>query len=534
MADTQFDYIIVGAGSAGCALANRLSANGRHRVLLLEAGPKGHPLSRIPVSFSKLIDNPKANWCYRSEPEEGMKNRPIPVPRGRLLGGSSSINGLVYVRGQRLDYDTWAQLGNRGWSYDDVLPIFKRMEHYEEGSDEYRSQGGPLRVSVAPDRNPLYDALFRAADELGIPRNRDYNGASQEGIVKTQTTISNGRRMSAAYAYLDPIRGRANLAVETGALARRVLLDGSRCVGVEYSVGGQVREARAGREVILSGGAINSPQLLELSGIGRPEVLQAHGIEVRHALKGVGESLRDHIAPRTIFRITKPGIAFNDRARGIGLLGQIARYGISKGGLLNLPSAPVLGFLKTRPELETPDIQIHFVPYHVVLNNGKRELGPDAGITCTVYQCRPESLGSVHVKSADPSAYPAINFNFLDQELDRRTLIDGVRLIRRIVATKAMQEYCGAEVQPGSQVQSDEEILDFIRAKAETAYHPTCTCKMGNDAMAVVDDRLKVHGIERLRVADGSIMPTLISGNTNGPCMMIGEKCADMVLADAA
>jgi choline dehydrogenase len=534
VSSSVFDFIVVGAGSAGCALANRLSANGRYRVLLLEAGPNGHPLSRIPVSFSKLIDNPAANWCYRTEPEAGTNNRPIPVPRGRLLGGSSSINGLVYVRGQRLDYDTWAQRGNRGWSYDDVLPIFKRMEHYEEGGDELRGEGGPVRVSVAPDRNPLYDALFRAGDELGFPRNNDYNGADQEGIVKTQTTISNGRRMSAAYAYLDPIRGRPNLAIETRALARRVLLDGKRAVGVEYSVQGQVREARAGREVILCGGAINSPQLLELSGIGQPQLLQAHGIEVRHELMGVGESLRDHLAPRTIFKITRPGIAYNDRARGFGLLGQILRYGLTKGGLLNLPSAPVLGFLKTRPELATPDIQIHFVPYHVVLRDGKRELGPNAGITCTVNQCRPESLGSVHIKSADPTEHPAINFNFLSAEIDRRTLIDGVRIIRRIIATKAMQVFCGPEVQPGAAVESDDEILEFVRQKAETAYHPTCSCRMGGDPMAVVDDELRVKGLERLRVADGSIMPTLISGNTNGPCMMIGEKCSDLVLAAAA
>ena len=534
MAENQFDYIIVGAGSAGSALANRLTANGRHRVLLLEAGPKGHYLSRVPVSFSKLIDDPAANWCYRSEPEQSMRNRPIPVPRGRLLGGSSSINGLVYVRGQRLDYDAWAQLGNRGWSYEDVLPIFKRMEHYEDGADEWRGQGGPLWVSVAPDQNPMYEALFRAGDELGFPRNNDYNGARQEGIVKTQTTISRGRRMSAAYCYLDPIRHRSNLKIETGALGRRLLLEGKRCVGVEYGVGGEVREARARAEVILCAGAVNSPQLLELSGIGRSEVLQGAGIAVRHELKGVGEGLRDHIAPRTIFRITRPGIAYNDRARGIGLAGQILRYGLTRGGLLNLPSAPVLGFLRTRAELESPDIQIHFVPYHVVLRNGKRELGPDAGITCTLYQLRPESLGSIHIKSAEPSEHPAIRFNFLDAAIDRETLIAGVRVIRRIIATKAMQELCGAEVQPGAEVQSDDEILDFIAEKAETAYHPVGTCKMGGDAMAVVDDQLRVHGLQGLRIADGAIMPTLVSGNTNGPCMMIGEKCADLILAAAA
>ncbi|MCZ6890385.1 MAG: choline dehydrogenase [Gammaproteobacteria bacterium] len=529
--NTDYDFVIVGAGSAGCALANRLTENGRHRVLLLEAGRKGHPLSRIPVSFSRLIDNPVANWRFRSEPEDATNNRVIPVPRGKLLGGSSSINGMVYVRGQRQDYDTWAQLGNRGWSFDDVLPVFKRMEHYEEGADEYRGEGGPLRVSVAPDENPIYDALFRAGDELGFPRNPDYNGATTEGIVKTQTTISNGRRMSAAYAYLDPIRKRKNLTIETGALARKVLLQDKTCTGVEYAMNGRTVEATARREVILCGGAINSPQLLELSGIGQEQVLQALGIDVEHALSGVGENLRDHIAPRMIFNLDTPGLAFNDRARGIGLLGQILRYALTRGGLLNLPSAPVIAFLKTHSDLQTPDIQLHFVPYQVVQSNNKRKLGKDPGITCTVYQCRPESLGSIHIRSTDPAQQPAIRFNFLSTETDRQTLIAGIRVIRRIIATDAMQTICGAEVQPGADAQSDDEILAFIRDKAETAFHPIGTCKMGSDPLAVVDHELRVHGIDRLRVADGSIMPTLISGNTNGPCMMIGETCADLVLA---
>ena len=531
MTRSEYDYVIVGAGSAGCALANRLTESGRQRVLLLEAGRRDHLLSRVPVSFSRLIDNPAANWCYRSEPEDGTAQRVIPVPRGRLLGGSSSINGLVYVRGQARDYDTWAQLGNRGWSFDDVLPVFKRMEHYEEGADDWRAQGGPVRVSVAPDQNPIYTAIFMAGDALGIARNDDYNGESQEGIFKTQTTISKGRRMSAAVAYLDPIRGRDNLTIETGALARRVVIEDKRCVGVEYRARGVVHEVAAAREVILCGGAVNSPQLLELSGIGRTQVLEAQGIDVVHELAGVGENLRDHIAPRVVVRLERPGLAFNDRGRGLGLLGQILRYAVSRDGLLSLPAAPVVAFLKTRPELETPDIQLHFVPYHVVLKNGKRRLGPDPGMTVTLYQCRPESLGSIHIKSRDPTAAPAIRFNFLDAEVDRRTLVDGIRVLRKIIATDAMQAICGAEVQPGGQTESDEEILSFIREQAETAYHPVGTCKMGSDVMAVVDAELRVHGIDNLRVADGSIMPTLVSGNTNAACMMIGEKCADVVLA---
>ena len=532
MTESTYDYIIVGAGSASCVLADRLTANGRHKVLLLEAGPKSHPLSRIPISYGKLIDEPAANWCYHSEPEAGMLNRSIPVPRGRLLGGSSSINGLVFVRGQPLDYDTWAQFGNHGWSFDDLLPIFRRMENYEHGADEWRAQGGPLHVSEAVDENPLYDALFQAGRELGLPDNPDYNGASQEGIVKTQTTIRNGRRMSAAYCYLDKARARSNLVIETSSLASRLLLDGKRCVGLEYTDNGQQKEARAGREIILAAGSINSPQILELSGIGQPELIKNHGIDVQHELKGVGENLRDHISPRLIWKIAKRGIMYNDRARGLGLVWQVLRYAATRRGFLNLPSAPVLGFLKTRPELETPDIQLHFVPFHVILK-GKRELGPDPGMTIALYQLRPESTGSIHIKSTEPTRYPAINFNFLSAELDRETLISGVRKTREVIEAKALDDLRGPELRPGSSVQSDDEILDFVREKAETAYHPVGTCKMGSDEMAVVDDNLRVHGLEGLRIADGSIMPTLVSGNTNGPCIMIGEKASDLVLASA-
>ena len=530
MAAETYDYIIVGAGSAGCVLANRLSENSKNRVLLLEAGAKSHPIARIPISFGKLIDDPRANWCYDSEPDERMANRRIPVPRGKLLGGSSSINGLVYVRGQPLDYDTWAQLGNRGWSFQDVLPIFRRLENYEHGADEWRAQGGPLHISEAVDENPIYDALFAAGEEIGVGRNPDYNGASQEGICKTQTTIRNGRRMSTAYTYLRPAQGRANLVIRTGALAHRLLLEGKRCVGVDYAVNGERREARAGREVILSAGAINSPQLLELSGIGRPDVLQPLGIEIRHELPGVGENLRDHIAPRMVWRVSKRGITYNDRARGLGLVWQVLRYAATRQGFLNLPSAPVLGFVKTRPELESPDIQYHFVPFHVILK-GKRELGPDPGITVTTYQLRPESTGSIHIKANDPTQYPAIRFNFLSEAVDRECLLAGVRIVRRMLESKAMAHLIGPEVQPGIDVQSDDELLSFIGEKAETTYHPTCTCKMGTDPMAVVDDQLNVRGLDGLRIADGSIMPTLVSGNTNAACIMIGEKAADMILA---
>ena len=550
----RYDFIVVGAGSAGGVLANRLTENGRWRVLLLEAGPKSHWLSPMPVSFAKLIDDPAANWCYRSEPDEGSGGRAIPIPRGRLLGGSSAINGLVFVRGQRLDYDTWAQLGNRGWSYDDVLPVFRRMEHFEGGADgEWRARGGPLRVSEVPDESPLYDALFRAGEEVGLPRNPDYNGAAQEGMCKTQATISRGRRMSTAHCYLRPARGRANLEVVSGALARGLLLEGGggaagagsgnhgsagggglRCTGVRYAAAdGREVEARAGREVVLCAGSINSPQLLELSGIGRPEVLREHGIGVAHELPGVGENLIDHMAPRVVCRLKRRGATYNERARGLGLAWQVVRYAATGGGFLSLPSAPVLAFFRSREGLEAPDVQVHFAPYSVKSAH-ERVLLPEPGMTCTTYVLRPESRGSIHVRSGDPAQAPSIRFNFLSDELDRRVLIDSVRWVRRVLAAKAMDDFRDAELKPGPEVESDDEIVGWIRATAETAFHPVGTCKMGRDPMAVVDERLRVHGVAGLRVADGSIMPTLVSGNTNAACIMIGEKASEMILAEAA
>ena len=534
MSDSTYDYVIVGAGSAGCVLANRLSEDPRRRVLLLEAGPPRHWLSRIPISFSKLIDDPSANWCYRATPEPGMDDRPIPIPRGRVLGGSSAINGLVYVRGQPLDYDTWAQRGNRGWSYADLLPTFRAMERYAGGDEALRGRDGPLKVSEATDRGPLYDALFRAGEEVGLPRNPDYNGASQEGVCTTQVTIDRGRRMSAAHCYLEPARRRANLQVRTGALAHALHLDAGRCAGVRYAANGELHEAEARREVILAAGSINSPQLLELSGIGQPEVLEAQEIAVRHALPGVGENLRDHVTPRLRWRINGPGLTYNDRAQGLGLLWQIARYAVDRKGFLNLPSGPMLAFFRTRPELESPDIQLHFVPFLVAKIANKRELDAEPGLTIACYQLRPESTGSVHIASPDPAAPPSIRCNFLDDPLDRETTLAGVRFTRRLIGARAMDAIRGEELAPGPERESDEALLEWIRATAETAYHPVGTCKMGQDPMAVVDERLRVRGIEGLRVADGSIMPTLISGNTNAPCIMIGERASAMVLEDAA
>ena len=534
MSEQQFDFIIIGAGSAGSVLANRLTANGRWKVLLLEAGKASHPVSWMPASFGLLINNPAANWLYASTPEPGTHNRRIPVPRGKLLGGSSSINGLVFVRGQALDYDTWSQYGNRGWSFESVLPLFKRMEDFESGADELRAEGGPLKVTEVPDQNPLYDAWFAAAKELGIPHNPDYNGARQEGIVKTQTTISNGRRMSTAHCYLKPARTRQNLTIVTDALVHRVLLDGARCTGVRYAHKGRVRDARAAHEVILSAGGVASPQILELSGIGNPAILGAHGISVEHALPAVGENLRDHINARIQWEITRSGISYNERVRGYRRYLQGARYLMRRDGFMSLPSAPLLGFLKTKDTLENPDVQMHLVPY-TIKDSKRRLLRDEPGMTMACYQLRPESLGTIHIHSAIPGENPEILFNFLSDPVDQRTMIDGFKLIRKLANTKALDALRGGELNPGVEVSSDDEILDWIRANAETAYHPIGTCRMGPEGPnTVVDDQLRVHGLNGLRVADASIFPTMPSGNTNAPAIMVGEKASDLIQAAMA
>ena len=532
MESRSFDYIVVGAGSAGSVLANRLSADSRYTVLVLEAGRESHPWSRVPVGFAKLIENPAANWLYASEPDEGSGQRRIPVPRGKLLGGSSAINGMVFVRGQSQDYDSWAQLGNRGWSYREVLPIFRDMESFQGvGDNEYRGRGGPLKVSENNETGPLYDALIKAAGEQGIGFTRDYNGPAQDGIGMTQTTIRAGRRMSTAICYLDPARGRPNLTIEANALTESLLLEGKTCVGVRYSVGGEQREARANREVIVSAGAINSPQLLELSGIGQPTLLQGLGIETRHALKGVGENLRDHYAPRMKWTVPAAlGLTYNDRARGLGLVWQALKYALTHKGLLGLPASPIRAYVRTRAGLDAPDAGIAWVPFLVGPNF---KLAKNSGITAIMHILRSESTGSIHVTSSAPRTPPAIRFNFMSAQLDRDVTLEAMRITRRIMTAPAMAGIVADEIAPGANLQADDEMLDWIKRNAETAYHPVGTCKMGSDPMAVVDEQLRVHGLERLRVADASIMPTLTSGNTNAPSIMIGEKAARMVLAAA-
>ena len=530
-----FDYIVVGAGSAGAAVANRLSADPRNKVLLLEAGAASHPWSRIPIGYARLLTNPAANWLYASQPEANTNGRSLPVPRGKLLGGSSAINGMAFVRGQAQDFDSWAQMGNQGWSYDDVLPFFKRMERYDgDADDTYRGREGPLRVTNPEPRDPLFTALIQAAGEVGIIHARDYNGARQDGIAMSQATIAAGRRMSTARCYLDPARKRPNLRIETNALTEALLLDGKRCVGVRYSIGAEVREARAGRDVVVSAGTINSPQLLELSGIGQPERLQALGIEVRHALPGVGENLRDHYAPRTRWAIGRKGITYNDRARGLGLIAQALRYAFGQPGLLTMVGAPLRAFVRSREGLEAPDLLLGWVPMLTEPGPKGPKLSRQSGMTCYAHPMRPESKGHIHVVSADPHKPPAINFNFLSSPVDGALTVKAVRIARAIMTAPSMAPMQLTEIAPGTSRTSDEEILSWVKQVAETTYHPVGTCKMGNDGMAVVDSRLRVHGIQGLRVADASIMPTLTSGNTNAPSIMIGEKAADMVLKDAA
>jgi choline dehydrogenase len=530
----QFDYIIVGAGSAGCVLARRLSEDPKTTILLLEAGRKDtNPWIHIPAGFIKTLSDPSVNWLYQSEPEPGTQNRPIPIPRGKVLGGSSSINGMLYIRGQQRDYDIWSQLGNKGWSFDDVLPYFKRAENQERGEDEWHGAGGPLNVCDQNEQdNVVCDALIAAAEQVGIPRNNDVNGASQEGFGYCQLTVRRSRRHSTAAAYLEPVRYRKNLHVITNAQATRVLLEGKRAVGIEYSRAGELKTARATREVVLSGGSVNSPQLLELSGIGDPEVLTPFGIPVVHALPGVGHNLQDHYITRQTWHVNNAS-SVNQRVRGLSLAWEVMKYVYKGEGALALSVANVVGFAKVREGVETPDIQYHMTPASFD-NTPQRNLESFPGMTIAPCQLRPQSRGTIHIKSAQALAAPAIRPNFLAEQVDRDTLVGGMILGRKIMNAAPLDQYRGEETRPGKDVQSYDEFLDYARSTGATVYHPVGTCKMGQDTLAVVDDRLRVHGIEALRVVDASVMPTLVSGNTNAPTIMIAEKAADMIKADAA
>ena len=531
METADYDYIVVGAGSAGCVLANRLSADRRNKVLLLEAGPKDdYVWIHIPIGYGKTMFHPLYNWGFYTDPEPNMHGRKIYWPRGRGLGGSSSINGLIFIRGQSDDYDRWAQLGNAGWDWNSVLPYFIKSEHNSRGASAVHGGSGPLWSSDIEEKSELMEAIIRGAEEFGVPRTADFNSGKQDGVGYYQLFTHNGWRNSAAVAYLKPIRSRENLRIETNAHATGLILEGRRAVGVRYRQNGGMRTAKAAREVILSAGSLQSPQLLQLSGVGPANLLKKNGIDVVHELKGVGQNLQDHLQFRLMFRVSKP-ITTNDDLRswfsqariglqwlitGTGPLG----IGINQGGL----------FTRILPGSKTPDIQFHFGTLSADQAGGKPHPWP--GCTFSVCQLRPESRGSVEIKSADPMEPPSMRPNYLDAATDRLCAVESIKYARKLAATDALKPYLVSEYKPGADVRTDDEILEFARENGATIFHPSGTCKMGSDPMAVTDARLRVHGIAGLRVVDCSIMPTLVSGNTHAPVVMIAEKASDMILED--
>jgi choline dehydrogenase len=527
-----FDYIIVGAGSAGCVLANRLTASGKYRVLLLEAGGRDRsPWIHIPLGYGKHFTNPKVNWLYTSEPGAATANRPIKQPRGKVLGGSSSINGLVYIRGQSEDYDHWRQLGNYGWGYDDVLPYFRKSEDQQHGADEFHGAGGPLAISDPPESHPLADAFIAAAEARGHPRNRDFNGAQQEGFGYLQMTARRGRRASAATGFLRPAEKRNNLVVRTGAHATQILLSGLRATGIAYMHKGTRRIASAAGEVILAGGAINSPQLLQLSGIGPAALLGEHGIELVADRPAVGANLQEHYNGRLVYRAKEP-LTLNDViGNPIRSVIQGLRYIIQRKGFLTMGSSQAAGFFRSDPALATPDIHLGISLFSA--DKAGDALHPFSGFSIITRLLRPRSRGEIAIASKDSMAPPTIRPNYLDDAKDVDDLVTGMFAARRIMQAEPMQRHVVEEHDPGPGVSSDDDMADFLKTRGGISFHPVGTCRMGNDDGAVVDERLRVRGIDRLRVIDASIMPTIISGNTNAPTIMIAEKGADMILEDA-
>ncbi len=527
-AELDADFIIVGAGSAGCVMAARLTEDPATRVVLLEAGGEDKNMwIHIPLGYGKTFANPAVNWMFRTEPDASTNGRSIFWPRGKVLGGSSSINGMVYIRGQHEDFDHWRQLGNAGWSFQDVLPYFRRSEDQQTFRDDYHGGDGPLAVSDPTYSHPICDSFIEAAVEAGYPRNKDFNGASQEGVGYQQTTTRNGRRCSTAVGYLHPARKRPNLTVITQATTERVLMEGRRAVGVSYSQGGVSRVVRAKREVILCAGAIGSPHIMMLSGIGPAAHLTEMGIDPVHHLPGVGQCLQDHYSSAVKLRCNQP-ITFNDvMMNPLKKLGVGIRYLLHRDGPLTMAAGPVALFARTRLELASPDIKISISPFSS--DNPAAGLHKFSGFTVITYQLRPDSRGEIKLKSANPFDAPAMIPNYLTDPNDQRTIVDGLKIARDLLKNPLLSRYVESEYLPGPEVNTDAELLNYARQYGGTVYHPTSTCRMGPDPMAVVDEQLRVHGMDGLRVVDASIMPIVASGNTNAPTIMIAEKAVDMI-----